>query len=864
MIKICLSHEYLKNRTKQEEIMKMRLLFCNVLVLTLICCVSVFAQTLPDASMTDPTGDVSLPAVDYTACYFVQQGESLFVGITMDGVIKDRLPVGYSTNTFFVDVDDNTSTGQAGSKVGSENNLTFCDWGDGNWYGNFYMNWDADPAINAFTDHPLIPVTFSADGKTMFVKFSLVGAGWEEVVYDLNGWYKDGTSWHQVPHLPGDLIETAGLCTIDINEITALVDKEGTNCIIKIPEPYSATADAKNIAGVVDEMVGLVRSEIGTISDATKKFAVEYENVADYASPKYFSTAFANQFGCRIPGQDWVDTPNWFAMLDGVISQSLFELSPGMREIFIAQQGYQRPVCGSGEGWYSTVDDSINGFKWASVHKMTARALLGIAYENCYAFYVAESMTDGEAKTAISAKKTELINAWTAFNGTAKDLTPELMTGLLLSLSTDLSWTADVYKEIIPTTFATTDSTNNFTQVVNNYIRNAKYSISSSDDFNTQAHHTWYGVITAVQAAAIELAMGENLYAELDGITDFPIDQTVFTDVKKLLNPIQEKYTFDDTVPYVWNDIVSIGTELTRNQFASQWTTPDLDDGGAGPIALGMSFSFYDEVYDSITIGINGICSFTDPVDWITSGSYGTTIPGMGWDNILCPIACDIMGEKAYTNAPYKNATGKIYYYYNSTAGTFTVQYQHMTNHHYVVDETCPDTTLTFQIVLDSNDGSITYYYKDLGIAPEPTAKRATIGIQPGKDSGLGVQYYGNSLPANGYPVTGDAIKFYVPSTAIKNVPVSRPTAYSLAQNFPNPFNPTTSIAFTLPARANVSLAVYDMLGRNVANLVNNKSIESGYHRVQWDASHLPSGIYFYRLEVTGQSSLTKKCILMK
>ncbi|MFA4907318.1 MAG: T9SS type A sorting domain-containing protein, partial [archaeon] len=405
--------------------------------------------------------------------------------------------------------------------------------------------------------------------------------------------------------------------------------------------------------------------------------------------------------------------------------------------------------------------------------------------------------------------------------------------------------------------------------LVNKYIRNAKYSISSSDDFLTQAHHGWYGVITGVQTAAIELAMGENtkvLYTALKGITGFPIDQAVYADAKKLMNPVQEKYVYDDTVPYVWNDISTIGTKIPREAFTSTWSpvNADMDDGGTGPIAMGMSFDFYDASFDNIHIGINGICSLTDHIDWITTTGYGTTIPGMGWDNILCPLACDIMGEKAYTSAPYNKATGNIYYYYNSAAGTFTIQYHHMTNHMYVIDEACPDTTLTFQIVLDSNDGSITYYYKDLGTAPEPTAKRATIGIQPGKDSGLGVQYYGGNLPANGYPVTGDAIKFYQPAVAIKNVTTNRPTVYSLAQNFPNPFNPTTSISFTLPIRSKVSLVVYDMLGRNVANLVNNQFIESGYHRFQWDASHLPSGIYFYRLEVVGQSSMTKKCILMK
>ncbi|MFA5729208.1 MAG: T9SS type A sorting domain-containing protein, partial [Candidatus Neomarinimicrobiota bacterium] len=128
----------------------------------------------------------------------------------------------------------------------------------------------------------------------------------------------------------------------------------------------------------------------------------------------------------------------------------------------------------------------------------------------------------------------------------------------------------------------------------------------------------------------------------------------------------------------------------------------------------------------------------------------------------------------------------------------------------------------------------------------------------------LGVQYYGDNLPLDGYPVNETAIKFYKPEVGIKEIAENLPTEFSLMQNFPNPFNPTTCITFNLPSRAQVSLVIYDMLGRSIASLVNNKVVESGYHKFYWDASTFSSGIYFYRLEVAGKSSLTKKCILLK
>lgn len=88
------------------------------------------------------------------------------------------------------------------------------------------------------------------------------------------------------------------------------------------------------------------------------------------------------------------------------------------------------------------------------------------------------------------------------------------------------------------------------------------------------------------------------------------------------------------------------------------------------------------------------------------------------------------------------------------------------------------------------------------------------------------------------------------------------PSELTLHQNYPNPFNPTTNISFTLLERGFVSLKVYDILGREVANLVNEvKSI--GTHSVNFDASFLSSGIYMYKLEV-GQKVLSKRMTLIK
>ena len=88
------------------------------------------------------------------------------------------------------------------------------------------------------------------------------------------------------------------------------------------------------------------------------------------------------------------------------------------------------------------------------------------------------------------------------------------------------------------------------------------------------------------------------------------------------------------------------------------------------------------------------------------------------------------------------------------------------------------------------------------------------------------------------------------------------PLLFNLSQNYPNPFNPTTNISFVIPKMDKVTLIVYDELGRLVETLIDGE-LQAGKHSVDWNASLLPSGTYFYRL-TTQDYTETKKMILIK
>jgi hypothetical protein len=98
--------------------------------------------------------------------------------------------------------------------------------------------------------------------------------------------------------------------------------------------------------------------------------------------------------------------------------------------------------------------------------------------------------------------------------------------------------------------------------------------------------------------------------------------------------------------------------------------------------------------------------------------------------------------------------------------------------------------------------------------------------------------------------------------TSVEQLSEILPTEFALMQNYPNPFNPSTTIRYDVPKETNVTLKIYDIMGREVAELVNQRH-DAGAYQIAWNANGMTSGVYFYRISA-GDFTSVRKLILMK
>jgi hypothetical protein len=116
-----------------------------------------------------------------------------------------------------------------------------------------------------------------------------------------------------------------------------------------------------------------------------------------------------------------------------------------------------------------------------------------------------------------------------------------------------------------------------------------------------------------------------------------------------------------------------------------------------------------------------------------------------------------------------------------------------------------------------------------------------------------------DSLTQLAYPTTFQTIDPII--TGLEGYTTVIPTEYQLYQNFPNPFNPTTTIKYDVPKNTFVKIKVYDVTGKQVADLVN-KEVEAGSYEVNWNGIENASGIYFYRIETKDYTKVLRMVLI--
>jgi hypothetical protein len=207
-----------------------------------------------------------------------------------------------------------------------------------------------------------------------------------------------------------------------------------------------------------------------------------------------------------------------------------------------------------------------------------------------------------------------------------------------------------------------------------------------------------------------------------------------------------------------------------------------------------------------------------------------------------------------------------------TTSGSYTAYYPEFTsNNSRLVDLQAIDLANGRYVFAYASSNNANHYFRQTNNAGVSFGTAIQTNNNPGDTSFGGVKAGYRSGGSSDSSVvvwsrtngSGAYCSYNIVSTVgISNNGNEIPNVYSLSQNYPNPFNPVTNIKFSIPANGIVKLVVFDILGREVATLVNENMV-AGNYTADFDASQLSSGVYFYTL-TSGSFTDTKRMILVK
>ncbi|MDP8220433.1 MAG: C25 family cysteine peptidase, partial [Candidatus Stygibacter frigidus] len=313
---------------------------------------------------------------------------------------------------------------------------------------------------------------------------------------------------------------------------------------------------------------------------------------------------------------------------------------------------------------------------------------------------------------------------------------------------------------------------------------------------------------------------------------------------------------YGEAPAYFWDEI--------DPELGGQGNVILMTDDQSNDIALPFDFTYFDAVYDSITVCSNGWISFET-----TWQSY--------FRNWRIPSA---LGPYAQVAAYWDDLIGvgggvediRLCYYYNTTENYFVIEWSNTVSRQDNV------SVELFEIVLydpavhqtESGNGIIQVNYNTVN-NPDDDSNYCTIGIEDSYQEDGVLYSYADIYPSSATELqNGLAIKFTTeyPVLFIGNdVADILPSLPVLNANYPNPFNPETTISFSLPENANIELSIYNVKGKKVKTLVSG-NMDAGDHETIWygrddEGRQVSSGVYFYKLK-SERYTTTKKCVLMK
>jgi hypothetical protein len=268
-------------------------------------------------------------------------------------------------------------------------------------------------------------------------------------------------------------------------------------------------------------------------------------------------------------------------------------------------------------------------------------------------------------------------------------------------------------------------------------------------------------------------------------------------------------------------------------------------------VPVDTAFVVFDTLVGKMAMG--GVSSFADGHYRLGATRLSPNLSGGDvYGKLILPLTVGgnpLLGTWKKSSGPAGPANVLTYYFNSKSLVTMSMDFDTIMTASYATD-----TTVT--------PHRISWYASN--------GRLGTLGIWKIEGNTLTVKATGGDTttfpttfdPETKYPSESTTYTKATEVTDVKTHATEMPKSFALFQNYPNPFNPTTVISYQLSAVSRVTLTVYDVLGRELKTLVNEQQT-AGNHSVTFNASYLPSGVYFYRLQA-GTYAATKKLLLLK